>query len=269
MLEGTRVVSLAINLPGPLAAARLASMGADVTKVEPPSGDPLASMVPDYYAELVAAQQVLTIDLKTDDGRAQLAELLTDADLLLTAQRPSALARLGLDDLDLPQLCQVRIVGHSDDPEVGGHDLTYQAAAGLLRPPALPSVLVADVLGAERAVSTALGALVQRSLTGHGGTHMAGLDEAGAFAAGPNRHGMIDPASPISGGWARYNLYRASDDGWVALAALEQHFWKRFADAFDCAEEYADVASVMATKTVAGWVDWGNEHDVPIAAVKR
>ena len=100
-LDGIRVVSLAVNLPGPLAAARLAAMGATVTKVEPPDGDPLQRYASGWYAELTQGQQVLTLDLKDRADRTQASRLLADADVLLTAMRPSALARLGLQhDVD-------------------------------------------------------------------------------------------------------------------------------------------------------------------------
>ena len=96
MLAGTAVVSLAANLPGPLAARRLADLGAQVTKVEPPGGDQLGDHAPDWYRELVAGMDVRVIDLKDAGGREQLESLLDDAQLLLTASRPSSLARLGL-----------------------------------------------------------------------------------------------------------------------------------------------------------------------------
>lgn len=160
-LEDLRVVSLALNLPGPAAAARLVALGAQVTKVEPPAGDFLAEAAPAYYAELAAGQRVVTIDLKTTAGLAELAGLLDEADLLLTSSRPAALARLGLDWASVharwPRLCQVAIVGHAGaEADVPGHDLTYQASVGVLLPPVMPTVLVADLAGAERAVADAL-----------------------------------------------------------------------------------------------------------------
>lgn len=161
-LNGVRVVSLALNIPGPLAAARLASLGASVTKVEPPTGDPLAAIAPDWYAELVADQQILALDLKNEADREKLDVELTGADVLLTAMRPSALCRLGLGDAPgrYPGLSHVEIVGYDGDlEERPGHDLTYQASHGTLQPPAMPRVPVADLLGSERAVSTALSAL--------------------------------------------------------------------------------------------------------------
>jgi hypothetical protein len=94
-LRGVRVLTLAVNLPGPAAASRLRDMGAHVVKVEPPGGDPLARMCPAYYEELRSGQKVVRLDLKDGRDRASLDDLLEDTDLLLTASRPAALGRLG------------------------------------------------------------------------------------------------------------------------------------------------------------------------------
>src|SRR4051794_26225209 len=159
-LRGIRVVSLALNVPGPAAAAHLCGLGAAVTKVEPLDGDPLARMCPAWYEDLRAGQDVVRLDLKDAAGRASLDGLLEGADVLLTSSRPAALDRLGLSWPDLhvrfPHLVQVAIVGHAaPHQEVPGHDLTYLATAGLLVPPQVPRTLLADLAGAERAVSTA------------------------------------------------------------------------------------------------------------------
>ena len=115
-LDGMRAVSLAVNVPGPTAAARLAALGASVTKIEPPGGDPLAAAHPCWYDELRSGQRVLTLDLKQAADQAILDELLEPADLLLTSSRPAALARLGLAwpalHARFPRLCQVAIVGY-------------------------------------------------------------------------------------------------------------------------------------------------------------
>ena len=67
---------MAVNLPGPVAASRLTTMGASVAKVEPPGGDPLARMCPGYYAELGAGQEVMSLDLTDEEDRASLDERL-------------------------------------------------------------------------------------------------------------------------------------------------------------------------------------------------
>ena len=74
-----RVISLAVNLPGPLTAARYTALGAAVTKVVPPSGDPLAWVSPAWHDALQAGQEVVSLDLKSAEGQAKLAELLAGA----------------------------------------------------------------------------------------------------------------------------------------------------------------------------------------------
>ena len=115
-LSGVTVISLAVNLPGPLAAARLHALGARVIKVEPPIGDPLNLMFPAYYQELTDGQEIRTIDLKDDEGIEQLRTLLAGADLLLTSMRPRAAAALGLSELvNEHGLVHVEIVGFAGD----------------------------------------------------------------------------------------------------------------------------------------------------------
>ena len=130
-----RIVTTAVTIPGPVAAARLRDLGAAVTKVEPPSGDPLVLAAPEWYERLVAGMEVVRLDLKAES----LDGLLAGADVLLTSQRRAALARLGLAWASLherhPGLAQVAILGEG---ERAGHDLTYLASRGLLDPPHLP-----------------------------------------------------------------------------------------------------------------------------------
>tara|TARA_R100000501_G_scaffold18338_1_gene37783 strand:+ start:2545 stop:3204 length:660 start_codon:yes stop_codon:yes gene_type:complete len=193
-LIGIRVVSLASNLPGPIAAAQLASMGAQVNKIKPPAGDPLAAVARAWYDELVAAQEIVVLDLKQSEQRGRLDDYLSDADALITAMRPSALSRLDLHRLSEthPALVHVEIVGHDGDAaELPGHDLTYQAAHGTLCPPAMPLAPVADLLGAERAVSAAVSGLLSRTRVGRGGHYKIVLDHAARMAGAAVRHGLM------------------------------------------------------------------------------
>jgi crotonobetainyl-CoA:carnitine CoA-transferase CaiB-like acyl-CoA transferase len=269
-LEGVRVVSVAVNLPGPLACARLHALGAEVAKVEPPSGDPLASFTPEWYRELAEGQRVMTLDVKADEGRAALDALLADAQLLVTSSRPSALARLGLGWGEVqarhPRLCQVAIVGHAPpDEELAGHDLTYAASAGLLAPPRLPPSLFVDLAGAERAVSTAL-ALLAAARDGVGRFASVALGSVAEELAAPLRHGLT--ARGILGGGAPvYGVYRAKE-GWIALAALEPAFAKRLAAELYVALDRAALEEVFARRTADEWEAWARERDLPIAAVR-
>src|SRR5215472_19372930 len=160
-LSGVKVVTLALNTPGPVAAARLASMGAEVIKVEPPAGDPLKTAAPGWYQALSAGQTAVILDLKDPSGRRQMETHLAGADLLMASFRPSALRKLELDWESVhrrhPNLCFAGIIGYPPPlEERSGHDLTYVASTGLLSPPQLPLSLFVDLAGAERCVSAAL-----------------------------------------------------------------------------------------------------------------
>ncbi len=271
-LDGVRVLSLAVNLPGPAAAARLRTLGARVTKVEPTSGDPLALHAPAYYDRLTAGQEVVTLDLKAPAELEQLWLLLADTDLLVTSSRPSALARLGLDWETLharcPQLCQVAIVGHPGaDAEIAGHDLTYQATVGTLRPPELPTVLVADLAGAERAVADGLAALVQRAHTGMGHHREVALSDVAGDLAQPVLQGMTAPGGILGGALPTYRIYAAAT-GFVAVAALEAHFAKRLVEALGVGASGAELERAFAQRTAEEWQAWAYQHDLPIAAVR-
>ena len=272
-LTGVRVVTLAPNLPGPAAARRLVGLGATVTKVEPPAGDPVATYAPDYHAWLAEGQDVRTLDLKDGAGRRDLATLLADADLLITSSRPRALAALGLawDGLHdrYPRLCQIAVVGEPGEAaDRPGHDLTYQAEAGTVVPPHLPTLPVADLLGAERVVGDAVALLFHSARTGEGQYREVALSEGVRDAAEAVRAGLSGPGSLLGGALPTYGLYRASD-GWVALAALEPHFIARLTEGLGVDPMDRDaLAEVFATRGAAEWSAWAGERDLPLVAVR-
>lgn len=270
-LEGLHVVTLAVNLPGPLACARLHALGARLTKVEPPSGDPLAAVSRAWYDELARGQRVVTLDLKAHDGRAALDGMLAEGDLLVTSTRPAALARLGLGWEEIhtrhPRLCHVAITGHAPpDDERPGHDLTYAAGAGLAVPPNLPRTLMADLAAAERAVSTALALLLARGGDGAGRRAVVAIADLAEELAAPLRYGLTAPGGVLGGGSPLYGLYRTKE-GWIAVAALEPAFAARLAEALGAAARAAWEAAFLA-RTAAEWEAWARERDLPLAAVR-
>lgn len=234
-LRGTRVVSLALNLPGPAALRRLADMGARCTKVNPPSGDPMQHYTAAGYAQLHQGIPQISLDLKDAKGQAALHKLLARTDILLTSFRPSALVKLGLGWRVLhkrhPLLSLVEVVGAPGPlAEIPGHDLTYQAEVDLVPGMDLPASLFADMGGALMASEAALQALLHQKSTGKGSRHEVALSNAAAWLALPRQWGMTTAQGAVGGAHAGYRLY-ACKNGRVAMAALEPHFAQRLCDA--------------------------------------
>jgi crotonobetainyl-CoA:carnitine CoA-transferase CaiB-like acyl-CoA transferase len=274
-LHGIKAVNLSLNLPGPAAALKLSQLGASVIKIEPPEGDPFSEYCLSWYEALCVKQTVLRLDLKTAMGRDKIDHLLKESDLILTSFRPSALEKLGLGWKELhsryPRLCQVAIVGHpSPDHNKAGHDLTYQAALGLLSPPHFPRTFLADLAGAEKAVSSALGLLYAREGGSGAGYIEVALSECAQYFTEPLRYGLTVPGGMFGGGLPRYNIYETRQ-GWIAVAALEPHFWERLKGELGLCKSdvsYAQLQEIFLTKNAAEWETWAASFDLPIVAVR-
>lgn len=271
-----KIVSIALNVPGPVAVARLVAEGARAIKVEPPWGDPLHGLCRRWYDDLHRGIAVERIDLKTADGRARMMSLLGNADVFFASQRPAALARLGLDAGSLqstfPSLRHVNIVGDTANPEEPGHDLTYQARAGLLPAErsrgvsgvearrALPLTLFADMAGAERAH-----AAVKDVMNHPGASREVGLYDALSDLAAPLRYGLTATGGHLGGSNPAYGIY-AARDGAIAVTALEPHFRARLYEGLGLADG-DDPSAVFATKTAIEWEQWAAARDLPLVAI--
>jgi alpha-methylacyl-CoA racemase len=274
LLQGVKIVSLALNAPGPVAAARLTKLGATVTKVEPPAGDALHGIAIAWYESLCQRQTVVRLDLKDPNGRKQLDGLLANADLLLTSFRPSALQRLGLDWESLhtqyPRLCFVGIIGYlHPQEERTGHDLTYQSDFGLLRPPEMPATLFVDLAGAERAVNMALALLLRATRKGEYGCAWVSLYECARDLAEPVKAGLTNVGGPLGGGYPLYGFYQ-TNDGWIAIAALETHFAKRLLLELNLSNaDRPELERIFLQRSATAWENWAAERDLPLVAVRR
>lgn len=271
-LSGVHIVSMALNLPGPACVRRLADFGATVTKVEPPDllgGDPMRTYAGAYYTTLHQGLEVRTLNLKDADQRNEMDNLLADADVFITAQRETALSKLRLASADLagrfPALCHIAIVG-DEISNVAGHDLTYLTAAGLARPPYLPTTLFADLAAAERAVTATFAALRVAQQTGRGHHCVVSMSVAAQALTGPMKHGLTNTGGLLAGSHPGYNFYRAFD-GWVALAALEPHFVERLTKLSGVDFTKKALQEFFDTKSVAEWKAWAKTNDIPLSVV--
>jgi len=300
-LEGVRVLDLTRLLPGPFGTLVLADLGAQVDKVEDPTGgDYLRHMPPQIgdqntaFLALNRGKRSIVLDLKRPEGRALLERLLPRYDVLVEQFRPGVLDRLGLSHASLrekfPRLVIAALTGYGQTGPLAhraGHDIDYLARAGLLGltgpvdgPPQPPGFQLADVAGGMWTVIGILAALRARDATGQGSIVDIAMSEATlpfaiaqlaplAAAQSPRRGG-----EPLTGGIASYATYETSDGRYVALGALEPKFWKSFCDGVGLPVDMGAmipgphqvdlkkrVADIFRTRTRDEWAAFGAERD--------
>ncbi len=257
-LKGVRVLDLSQYIPGPFATQLLGDLGAEVVKVEPPAGDPMRHfMLEDgdglapFYKQINAGKTVVRIDLKSDAGKERLEAMLERADVLLESFRPGVMERLGFGRERLQRInprlvhCALSGFGQSGPYRLrAGHDLTYLAMTGALsvtgtaETPVMPFPPVADHAGAMQAAIAILGALLRRQSTGSGSFLDVSLFESalswqsiGLTSARRPQAQLRRGQDLLTGGAACYQVYRTGDDRFVALAAIEEKFWRAFCEA--------------------------------------
>ncbi|EME70307.1 acyl-CoA transferase/carnitine dehydratase [Paramagnetospirillum caucaseum] len=291
-LAGLKVLDLSMYIPGPLATLWLSDLGAEVVKVESPAGDPMRTMGPvdddgttAFYKLANANKTIVTLDLKSADGKARFAEMVAGADVLLEGFRPGVMERLGFGIARLhqinPRLVHCALSGYGGTGPFAtraGHDVTYLAVTGLLAAsgpaerPIMTFPPLADHAGAMLAVNAILAALLKRSTSGKGTTIDISLAEAalswmGGVLTMAQRWG--DPRREhdlINGGAAFYRIYRTKDGRFAAIAALEEKFWQAFCTSIGKPDWIArqgeplpqhdliaEMETLFASRTLAEW----------------
>jgi len=292
-LLGVRVLDLSQYLPGPFATQLLADLGAEVVKVEPPSGDPMRSFmlrdedgISPFYKQINAGKEVLLLDLKTPSDSAILADLIGGADVLLESYRPGVLERLGfgrerLRELN-PRLIHCALSGFGQRGpcrERAGHDLTYLAMSGMLSltgtldTPVIPFPPICDYAAGKQAATSILAALLRRGRTGQGAFIDVSLFEMALSWQSFALTAAIRPGQAfargrdlLTGGAACYQIYRTADERFIALGALEAKFWQAFCttagrpDWIDRQHEplpqtqlIAEIQALFARRSLADW----------------
>jgi crotonobetainyl-CoA:carnitine CoA-transferase CaiB-like acyl-CoA transferase len=183
-LSGVRILCLAEQWPGPYAGLLLADLGADVILVERPGGGDPSRRFPGLFASLNRNKRSVTLDLKSSQGHASFLELVDTADVVMEGFRPGVMARLKLSAEELrlrkPELVVVSISAFGQNGPlagVAGHDLSVQAAAGLVQVPkgqeaqaAWSMLPLGDIASAMFAALGVVTALLARKNSGLGST---------------------------------------------------------------------------------------------------
>jgi alpha-methylacyl-CoA racemase len=269
------VVDLTRYLPGAFASRELLRLGARVVHVEPPGGDPMRLVEPQWEAELNGGKESVVCDLKADLPFAQ--ALLARADVVLESFRPGVAARLGVGPDDVrEQAVYCSITGFGGDEQRAGHDLNYLGWAGALAEtaPSLPPLPIADLAaGALSAVTQILASLLERERTGRGARLVVSMTH--------NAHELGRFGDPLTGRLACYRIYACADGRFLTVAALEEKFFRRLCEVVGredlTARQYepvqdalaAELAGVFATKPLADWLALFDGEDVcagPVAS---
>ncbi len=299
ILDGYRVVDCSIAMAGPFAAQRLGDLGADVIKVEPTGGEwqrfaaaggARGNAINVSFLSLNRNKRSLAVDLKSDDGRRIVHELIAKADVFLQNYRPGVAARLGLDYPTLaalnPGLVYVSMSGYGEDGpyrDRPGQDLLLQAMSGAMlsagragEPPSPAGLYLADAVTASTAFEGVLAALLHRERTGEGQLVTVNMldaltalqmQELSVYTVGgvPQQRG----AEPNAHVYIRapYGVF-ATADGYLALGFADLNALGEVLDEPSFAgmdpeehgwthrdELYATVARHLRTATTAHWLD--------------
>ncbi len=252
--RGVRVLDLSAFLPGPLASLLLADMGAEVLKIEPPSGDTMTQLGPRdarnrpvFYEAVNAGKSVRRMDLKIPAIRAEFLDLVADYDVLIEGFRPGVMQRLGLGPSVLRErnpgliVCSLSGYGASGPmAQAAGHDANYLANSGVLHRNGRESPMfydppIADLSGSLFGVIAILGALRARETDGKGCDIDIGLADAPMplqlfqiAEHGANGTVPRPRETYLNGGAAYYQVYATSDGRHIAVGAIEPKFWAAF-----------------------------------------
>ena len=251
-LHGVRIIELCHHLSGPTCGVMLADMGADVIKVEPPSGDDTRRSVPPEQAGESSAfmminrnKRAIVLDLKTPGGKAVLTRLIDSADVVTENYKRGVMERLGFGYESLrarnPGLIYAAISGFGRTGPYAdrrGFDLIAQGMTGLMsltgespeRPPVKIGVPITDITAGFLAAMGVLAAYISRLKTGAGQQVDTSLFEAGIihtfwqsaiqFATGEPPRAM-GSAHPLN---APYQAF-ATADGYINVGGANQQSW--------------------------------------------
>ncbi len=250
-LSGIKVIDLSQYLPGPMLSLMMADQGAEVVKIEPPSGDPARDQAPFeagqsiWFRNLNRGKRSVMLDLKSEEGCAALWRLVDEADVFVEGFRPGVMARLGFGYEAVaarnPRIVYCSISAFGQTGELAhhpAHDMAVQAMAGFLSVndgpdamPVVPGAPSADMAAGLTALSAVLMALIGRAASGKGDYVDIAMFDAilpwCAHIAGAAIGGGDPPRSDSQrslGGAAFYNIYETADGRHLTLGGREAKF---------------------------------------------
>ncbi len=254
-MHGVRIVDLTQMISGPLGAMMLADQGADVIKVEPPTGDNTRSVATERggmsasFLNNNRNKRSVVLDLKRPGGREALMRLIAGADVVMQNFRPGVADRLGIGyeaaRAAKPDIVYASICGFGEtgpyaskpvfDPLVQSlSGLTTVQAASDERRPALVRTILPDKLTGFAAAQAITAALFARERTGEGQhIHLSMLDTVIHFlwSSDMGNHTFVGQEIEAETSQSFIDLIYQTLDGYISVAAFRRRDWERLADA--------------------------------------
>ncbi len=295
-LSGLRVIEFSGIGPGPHVAMLLADLGAEVVRVDRPGagvGNPVVER----------ARHRLAVDLKSDDGKAQVRAAVAHADVLIEGFRPGVMERLGLGPEELlglnPRLVYARMTGWGQDgplAHAAGHDINYIAITGALAAVGKPGEtatppqnLVGDFGGGSMYCAFGImAALYERERSGKGQVVDAAIVDGATslmsffFGARGVPHLSTERGKGMLGGAAHfYRCFTCADGKEISLGSIEPQFYAEMLAKAGAPAELAQgqmnpanwddyaakLAALFLTRTQAEWCDLLEDSDACFAPV--
>ncbi|MEQ8861691.1 MAG: CoA transferase [Pseudomonadales bacterium] len=307
-LSGIKVLDLTTMVSGPMAAMMLADQGADVIKVEPPGGEQMRHLgaphngVSAMFFSCNRGKRSIVLDLKSDPGKAVLADLIRETDVLIQNFRPGAMARMGFDEPQVRDLndriIYVSISGFGEhgpyahkrvyDPVIqalsGATDIQSNRETGK---PAMFRIIIADKVTSVTAAQAISSALFHRERTGRGQhIRLSMLETMLAFFWPEGMGGLTfaDKEYDVTRGQGSMDLVFETRDGFITAGAISTKEWVGMCRALDREDliederfatprargQNADERKRIMAEEIAKWprseiLARLDEHDVPSA----
>ncbi len=257
-LAGVTVLDLSTVGPGTRCTRLLADYGARVVKLGAPPRQAGVQTEPAFWAYSARrGWQQARVDLKAPEGRDAFLALATKADVVLESYRPGVVARLGIAYADVARVnplivyCSTSGYGQTGPAAAwAGHDLNYLALGGYLHTsgrgaggkPPLPGATIADsAAGGMHAALAITAALFARDKTGTGAyldvSVVEGVLSLMSLSIDDHLATAAHPApghDVLTGRYAYYDTYRCRDGKWLAVAAIEPHFYRNLCKGIGC-----------------------------------
>ena len=252
-LSGIKVLAFTHTVMGPCAGLILADMGADVIHIESPSGDAtrrLKGFGKGYFPYFNRNKRSLTVDLKSDEGREIIFNLVKDVDIILENFGPGKIERLGFGYEDMKtindRLIFVSLKGFMPGPyekRVAMDELVQMMGGmaymtGPVGQPLRAGTSVVDITGGMFGALGAITALYDRKRTGKGTYIKSALFETTAFLMGQHMaysalvEGDVPPMPARVSAWSVYQLFETKDNENVFIGIISDRHWKRFCEVF-------------------------------------